>query len=120
MQPDTSNLGAVAHRFGVLAMGYVGLLLSAGLGYAYLLLGDVSLIFTTQYGNVLLIKIVLAGALLSLAALNKFKLIPSLEINPSQAVSRFQNSVQIEIALGIVILTASSLLTTSMTLPMGM
>ena len=119
MQPDTSNLGAVAHRFGVLAMGYVGLLLSAGLGYAYLLLGDVSLIFTTQYGNVLLIKIVLAGALLSLAALNKFKLVPSLEINPSQAVSRFQNSVQFEIALVIVILTASSLLTTSMTLPMG-
>ena len=94
--------------------------LSAGLGYAYLLLGDVSLIFTTQYGNVLLIKIVLAGALLSLAALNKFKLVPSLEINPSQAVSRFQNSVQFEIALVIVILTASSLLTTSMTLPMSM
>ena len=120
MQPDTSNLGVVAHRFGVLAMGYVGLLLSAGLGYAYLLLGDVSLIFTTRYGNVLLIKIVLAGALLSLAALNKFKLVPLLEINPSQAVRRFQSSVQFEIALVLVILTASSLLTTSMTLPMGM
>ena len=120
MQPDTSNLGVVAHRFGVLAMGYVGLLLSAGLGYAYLLLGDVSLIFTTRYGNVLLIKIVLAGALLSLAALNKFKLVPLLEINPSQAVRRFQSSVQFEIALVLVIFTASSLLTTSMTLPMGM
>ena len=70
MQPDTSNLGVVAHRFGVLAMGYVGLLLSAGLGYAYLLLGDVSLIFTTRYGNVLLIKIVLAGALLSLSLIH--------------------------------------------------
>ncbi len=120
MQPDTNNLGAVAHRFGVLAMGYVGLLLSAGLGYAYLLLGDVSLIFTTRYGNVLLIKIVLAGALLFLAALNKFKLVPSLEINPPQAVRRFQSSVQFEIVLVIVILTTSSLLTTSMKLPMGM
>ena len=120
MQPDTNNLGALAHRFGVLAMGYVGLLLSAGLGYAYLLLGDVSLIFTTRYGNVLLIKIVLAGALLFFAALNKFKLVPLLEINPSQAVRRFQSSVQFEIALVIVILITSSLLTTSMTLPMGM
>ena len=120
MQPDTNNLGAVAHRFGVLAMGYVGLLLSAGLGYAYLLLGDVSLIFTTRYGNVLLIKIVLAGALLFFAALNKFKLVPSLEITPPQAVRRFQSSVQFEIALVIVILTTSSLLTTSMKLPMGM
>ena len=90
MQPDTNNLGAVAHRFGVLAMGYVGLLLSAGLGYAYLLLGDVSLIFTTRYGNVLLIKIVLAGALLSLAALNKFKLVPSLEITPRKRSGDFK------------------------------
>ena len=120
MQPDTNNLGALAHRFGVLAMGYVGLLLSAGLGYTYLLLGDVSLIFTTRYGNVLLIKIVLAGALLSLAALNKFKLVPSLEITSPQAVRRFQSSVKFEIALVIVILITSSLLTTSMTLPMGM
>ena len=120
MQPDTNNLSAVAHRFGVLAMGYVGLLLSAGLGYGYLLLGDVSLIFTTRYGNVLLIKIVLAGALLSLAALNKFKLVPSLDTPSPQAVRRFQSSVQFEIALVIVILTVSSLLTTSITLPMGM
>lgn len=120
MQPDTNNLGALAHRFGVLAMGYVSLLLSAGLGYAYLLLGDVSLIFTTRYGNVLLIKIVLTGALLSLAAFNKFKLVPSLEITSPQAVRRFQSSVQFEIALVIVILITSSLLTTSMTLPMGM
>jgi putative copper resistance protein D len=90
MQPDTNNLGALAHRFGVLAMGYVGLLLSAGLGYAYLLLGDVSLIFTTRYGNVLLIKIVLAGALLSLAALNKFKLVPSLEITPRKRSGDFK------------------------------
>jgi putative copper resistance protein D len=119
LQPDISNLGGLAHRFGVLAMRYVGLLLSAGLGYAYLLLGDITLIFTTLYGNVLLTKIVLVGVLLSLAALNKFKLVPSLEIKPSQAVRRFQSSVQFEIALALVILTASSLLTTSLTLPMG-
>lgn len=120
LQPDPHNLGIIAHRFGVLAMGYVGLLISAGLGYAYLLLGDVSLIFTTRYGNVLLIKIVLVVALLSLAALNKFKLVPTLELKHAHAVSRFQRSVQFEIAIALIILTASSLLTTSMTLPMGM
>lgn len=57
-------------------MAYVGLLLGAGFGYAYLLLGDVTLIVTTQYGNVLLGKIVLVVALLTLAAFNKFKLVP--------------------------------------------
>ena len=120
LQRDTNNLGVLAQRFGVLAMVYVGLLLIAGFGYAYLLLGDVSLIFSTRYGNVLLIKIVLVGALLSLAALNKFKLVPLLEINSSEALKKFQSSVQFEIALALVILIASSLLTTSMTLPMGM
>ncbi|MGY9003459.1 MAG: CopD family protein, partial [Rhodospirillales bacterium] len=67
-----------------------------------------------------LIKIVLVGALLSLAALNKFKLVPSLEKNPLQGRRQFQSSVQLEIALVLIILIASSFLTTSMTLPMGM
>ena len=120
LQPDTHNLSIVAHRFGVFAMGYVSLLFSAGVGYAYLLLGDVSLMLTTQYGNVLLSKIVLVAALLSLAALNKFKLVPSLEPRWTPNVRQFQRSIQFEIAIALIILTASSLLTTSMTLPMGM
>jgi putative copper resistance protein D len=120
LQDEKTNLGGLAHRFGVLAMVYVGLLLSAGLGYAYMLLGELSLILTTSYGNLLLIKIVLVGALLSLAALNKFKLVPSLEKNPLQGRRQFQSSVQLEIALVLIILIASSFLTTSMTLPMGM
>ena len=120
LQPDPHNLSIVAHRFGVLAMGYVGLLLSAGVGYAYLLLGDVSLMLKTQYGNVLLVKIVLVAALLSLAALNKFKLVPSLEPKWTPNVRQFQRSIQFEIAIALIILTASSLLTTSVTLPMGM
>ena len=120
LQPDPHNLSIVAHRFGVLAMGYVSLLLSAGVGYAYLLLGDVSLMLKTQYGNVLLVKIVLVAALLSLAALNKFKLVPSLEPKWTPNVRQFQRSIQFEIAIALIILTASSLLTTSVTLPMGM
>ena len=120
LQPDTHNLSIVAHRFGVLAMGYVSLLLIAGVGYASLLLGNVSLMLTTQYGNVLLLKIVLVAALLSLAALNKFKLVPSLEPRWTPNVRQFQRSIQFEIAIALIILIASSLLTTSMTLPMGM
>ena len=120
LQPDPHNLNIIAHRFGVFALGYVSLLLSAGLGYAYLLLGDVSLLFATQYGNVLLVKVMLVVSLLSLAALNKFKLVPSLESKQTTAVMRFHKAVQFEIAIAVIILTTSSLLTTSMTLPMGM
>ena len=119
LQDNTNNLGELAHRFGVFAMLYVGLLLGAGLGYAYILLGELSLILTTSYGNLLLIKMLLVVALLSLAALNKFKLVPSLEKNHLQGVRQFQSSVNLEIILVLIILIGSSLLTTSMTLPMG-
>ena len=117
---DTSNLISLAHRFGVLAIFHVGLLLIAGMTYAYVLLGDLNLIFTTSYGNVLLTKIVLVSLLLTLAALNKFKLVPLLKKNPIQGVRRFNSSVQFEIILALLILLTSSLLTTSLTLPMGM
>lgn len=120
LQSDTSNLSSLAHRFGVLAMVYVGGLMIAGLTYAYMLLGELSLIFTTSYGNVLLIKIVLVGSLLSLGALNKFKLAPLLEKNPLQGVRQLKSSIQFEIFIALLILLASSLLTTSLTLPMVM
>ena len=119
LQDNTNNLGELAHRFGVFAMLYVGLLLGAGLGYAYMLLGELSLILTTSYGNLLLIKMLLVVALLSLAAFNKFRLVPSLEKNHLQGVRQFQSSVKVEIILVLIILMGSSLLTTSMTLPMG-
>ena len=57
LQTDTTNLRALAHRFGLVALVYVGLIIITGLAYAYILLGELSLIFTTSYGNVLLIKL---------------------------------------------------------------
>ena len=75
-------------------MGYVGLLVIAGLGYAYLLLGDIFLILMTLYGNVLLVKMVLVSALLSIAAINKIKLVPSMRTNlirSCQKISKFSS-----------------------------
>lgn len=119
LQGDTTNLSGLAHHFGIFAMGYVGLLLSSGFFYAYMLIGELSLIFTTSYGNLLLIKIIMVCALLFLAALNKFKLVPLLEKSPLLGVKKFKSSVQLEIVLAFIIVFASSLLTTSITLPVG-
>ena len=119
LQTDTTNLRALAHRFGLVALVYVGLIIITGLAYAYILLGELSLIFTTSYGNVLLIKLFLVGALLSLAALNKFRIVPSLEQSPLRGVRQFKTSLQFEIALTLIILIVVSLLTTSFTLPTG-
>ena len=73
-----------------------------------------------KFCNVLLVKIVLVISLLCLAAFNKFKAVPALEKNPLQGLKQFKSSVQFEIVLALFILSSSSLLTTALTVPMGM
>ena len=47
LQTDTTNLRALAHRFGLVALVYVGLIIITGLAYAYILLEN-SLLFSRQ------------------------------------------------------------------------
>ena len=116
---EYKKLKVVAHLFGVYAIGYVGTLITAGLIFSYILLGDISSLITTDYGNVLLIKIVIVSILLSLGALNKFKLIPYLSIDYNLGLKKFKKSIQIEILCVLLILFFTSLLTTSLILPIG-
>ena len=116
---ETENLYKVADRFGKLAISYVCLLFISGLVFAYMLIGDLSLLLSTVYGNVFLMKISLVSALLGLGALNKFRLVPLVKLDPSIGVQRLQKSIQIEMLIAIFILLLSGFLTTSTTLPMG-
>ena len=115
---EYEKLRLVAHLFGIYALGYVGVLIIAGLIFSYILLGDISSLITTDYGNVLLIKMIIVSMLLSLGAVNKFKIIPYLSINQNLGLKRLKNSIQIEIFCVLLILFFTSLLTTSLELPM--
>ena len=115
---EYEKLRLVAHLFGIYALGYVGVLIIAGLIFSYILLGDISSLITTDYGNVLLIKMIIVSMLLSLGAMNKFKIIPYLSINQNLGLKRLKNSIQIEIFCVLLILFFTSLLTTSLELPM--
>ena len=115
---EYKKLRVVAHLFGIYALGYVGILIIAGLIFSYILLGDIASLITTDYGNVLLIKMIIVSILLSLGALNKFKIIPYLSINKKLGLEKLKNSIQIEIYCVLLILFFTSLLTTSITLPM--
>jgi len=64
---DAALLG---HRFGQAAAVIVPVLILAGLLMAWLLLGDLRALLSTGYGQTLLIKLVLVGAILILAAAN--------------------------------------------------
>ena len=116
---ETESLYGIAHRFGKLAIFYVSLLIISGLVFAYILMGDLSLLLSTAYGNVFLLKMTLVSSLLGLGALNKFRLVPYIKFEPSIGAQRLKKSIQTEMFIALFILSFSSFLTTSTTLPMG-
>jgi len=117
--PGSENLYKIAERFGTHAIFYICLLLISGLIFAYILIGDLSLLLSTVYGNVFLMKITLVSALLGVGAVNKFRLVPSMKLEPSIGAQRLRKSIQIEMVIALLILSLSGFLTTSTTLPMG-
>jgi len=65
----------------------------------------------SSYGMVMLVKLLLVVALLMLAAIHKFRLVPALEVS-NDAASRLSLSIRIELIIGIVVLATTSILTT--------
>ena len=114
---EEENLPFIAHRFGVLGMGYIGALVIGGVGFAYNLLGGLSELFSTNYGNVLLAKVMLVTVILSLGAYNKFRVVPLFSDNYAIAAQKLRFSIRYECALALCILALSSFLTTSVSLP---
>lgn len=98
------------HRFGLVAMGAVAVLLICGGIMAYQLLGSVSELISTPYGLMLLAKVGLVCVILGFAALHKWRLVPQLT-NPI-AASRLQHSILLEMLVGLSILILTVLLTT--------
>lgn len=117
---DDHNLHKIAHRFGVLAIRYIIVLIVAGQALLMILVGfDPTLLFGTTYGLVFLVKILSVVVLLALGALNKFRLVPMLADDATRDYGRisFKRSVQFEMLVAIVILSASSVLTTLLAFP---
>ena len=115
----TSNLHVIAHRFGILAVFYLAVLIISGGSFAYILMNDIGLLFSTSYGNAFLIKMSLVSLLLLFGALNKFKNVPLIRKEPTVGSLQLKKSIRIEMYIVLLILSSTSILTTSMTLPMG-
>lgn len=106
------ELGAVAARFGRIALILVGVLLAAGIVVLWILLGSVSELWTSGYGRIACVKIVLVSCLLALAAWNKLRLVPRIAAGDLLAVQSFRRSVHAEIAVAGLILVITAALTT--------
>jgi putative copper resistance protein D len=111
------DVDRILQRFS--SMGYVavGALIASGLINSWLLVGSVTSLLTTLYGQLLLAKLGLFGAMLALAAANRFWLVPRMiktEDSGAPAVwlGRLRYHVLGEQFLGLMVLLAVSVLGT--------
>lgn len=116
---DSDRLYEVASNFGKIAVLYLLVLFLAGITFAYLLIGDLSLLVETSYGNLFLAKISIVLVLASLGAYNKYVCVPKIKTDPTNGALYLKKSIRIELVAVALILAITSVLTTSVPLPMG-
>jgi putative copper export protein len=109
---DFPSVAQIMQRFGNIALSVVGALLFTGLALLWTLLESPLVLFESDYGRVLAIKVLLVAGLLSLAAVNKFLLTPALMGGDVSALRRLRNSITTELALAGLILAVTATLTT--------
>lgn len=109
---DPGVAARTSERFGRQASVLVPLLIIAGGFFAYLLLGDLFRLFTTNYGLVLLAKLGLVIIILGFAAMNKLRFVPALAKAGVGSAKAFRSSLRYEGMAFICVFAATALLTT--------
>ena len=107
----------VGHRFGLVASFTVPALIIAGGYMSYTLVGSIAALTQTGYGQALIIKVVLVGVLLGLAAANKLRFIPKLSAGDSIAANHLAKSISVEWSVVLIVLAVTAVLTSNLTLP---
>lgn len=102
-EPDA---GLVAWRFSALGTVCVALIIATGIVNAWFLVGTIQALTVTDYGRVLLLKMILFAAILIIAATNRFRL------TPRAAVAALRRNAMLEIALGLAIVAIVAVLGT--------
>jgi putative copper resistance protein D len=103
-----SAAAAAAGRFSTLGILAVGILLVSGTINAAFLLGGVHSLINTAYGRLLLLKVLLFAAMVSLAGINRQSLLPRLSDHVgteqgARTVQQLVRSALVERAIGIAI-----------------
>ena len=100
-------------RFSSMGCVAVATLIASGFVNSWFLIGSVSSLLKTLYGQILLVKLVFFAAMLALAAANRFWLIPRMietrmgaSGEPAESLARLRYHVLGEQFLGLMILLA--------------
>jgi putative copper resistance protein D len=107
---DSEQTQDIMHRFGNWAFAIVGVLLISAVIMAIQLISSTSEIIQSPYGLSLLAKVSFVCGLLTLAALNRWRLVPNL--HKAGYMVRLRTSITTEMALAMVILTITVYLST--------
>jgi copper transport protein len=109
-------VAAVVSRFSRLATVAVALLLLTGIVQSIALVGAFDALVETAHGRLVLVKIALFSALISLGAYNQRRLLPRLRTvassgeEPDRAAALLRRSVACEVGLALVVLGVTSVL----------
>jgi putative copper export protein len=109
---DLPRTAAAASRFGAAAIFVVGVLMAAGAGLLWMLLGSVTALWGSTYGRYVMLKLMFVACLLSLAALNKLRLTPRLRGGDVRAARSLRTSIRLELLAGMSILAVTATFTT--------
>lgn len=100
-----SESGQVLRRFSALSLCCVSVLTVSGISNAWLVVGSISALFTTGYGALLLVKLILFAILLGLGARNRLRVKTKLGLadTPSDLLGQLRRDVACEICLGVAV-----------------
>lgn len=107
-RPDTAW---ILMRFSRIATWLVPGILVAGLAMAFALIPNAS-VLRQPYGELLAAKAMGFGLLMGLAALNKWRLVPTLLPDPAASIAALRRSIATEYALIVAVLSLTAVLTT--------
>jgi len=94
---------AATRRFSSASLAAVGVLAASGTVNSYFLVGNVKALLTTDYGHLLMVKLLLFAAMICMAAVNLLRLTPRLPTDQS-ALRKIARNVIIELCLGALVL----------------
>lgn len=111
--------GRLGHRFGQAAMFVVPGLILVGLLLGWLLVGDWSNLWGTNYGLTLVAKLCAVSVVLCLGAWNKQRNVPNLIAKKPSAAAHLSRVLALDWFVFALVLTITAWLTTSVAVPNG-
>ncbi len=108
--PSFDTAADVTRRFSALGVVSVGALLLSGLANTWYLVGDVPALVGTDYGLLLLAKLALFAAMITLALVNRLRLTPRLHTHDRAALRGLRRNALLEVTAGLLVMTLVGLL----------